>query len=375
LRRPALSILLLFVALGIADAASPPAADGVMLPRVAAPDVAQSLFHDEWRVPALRVPEDDRRPPRHVDLLREMKDLAGAQVPQQPGERDLPWTRSFGDIVRGLREARDDPGRRARMLAILRDGRPSAWKVVGPYLPALVNDDALRSDGWEAAEDLPDDGILMADPFDRSASGDPYWSKLDGTSDVYQAVTLVHAALEALKDAENDFATYPENVGADYEMIHAVQDSYLRWKDAAGHPFSVVRMVFRSDLPFPYGEFDCDLRIRTRLDDDGDLVTDVYSPSSDVYWLGGQDVVIPVYASDGAWVAMLHTRVYGFDLRGVPDGEGARVSAIVGSLGNLKRRAEARFEAAGGKPRTVRGALPDFVVRGVGPVPDDTDDD
>ena len=117
------------------------------------------------------------------------------------------------------------------------------------------------------------------------------------------------------------------------------------------------------------------MRIRTSVNDDGHMVTDLYSPSDDVYWLGGQDVALPIRASDGEWVATLHVRVYGFDVRGVPDGDGARSEAILGSLGNLKRRAEVRFRESGGAPRTVDGRIPEFVVRGVGPAPEDREDD
>lgn len=363
--------IVLTLVLSVAVSAPLAAADGVLLPELATPDAAQALFRDEWRVPPLRVSEDDRDPPLRVDLRQEMKDLAVTRFPFQEGERELRWTRGFGDLVRGLREAKDDPARRGRMLAILRKGRPSVWKRVGAYLPALVNDDRVYTDDWDTEEDVPDDGLLLVAPFDRSASGDPWWSELDGTTEMHQAAALIYADLEAIKSAENDFAAYPDNVNADYEMVHAVRGGFLRTTDDAGHVFTIVRMVFRTDLPFPYGTLDCDVRIRTRLDDEGHMVTDVYSPSEDVYWLGGQDVSVPVYATDGEWVAMLHTRVYGFDVRGVPDGDGARHDAILGSLGNLKRRAERYFRDAGGRPRTVEGAVPEFVVRGVGPAPSD----
>jgi hypothetical protein len=370
MNRPALLLIATLVV-----AAPLAAADGVIPPQLTAPDSVRTLFRDEWRVPALRVSEDDRRPPVKVDLLSEMKTLARLEFPFQEGERRLKWTHAFGDLVRGLREAKDDPARRQRMLKILREGRPSVWERVGDYLPALVNDDRVYTDDWDTEENEWDDGLLLVEPFDRSASGDPYWSALDGTNDMYQAATLIYADLEAIKAAENDFAAYPDNVNADYEFIHGVRGGYLRTRCAAGRDCTVVRMTFQTDLPFPYGVFDADVRIRTTVDDDGHVVTDLHSPSSDVYWLGGQDVCIPVFASDGEWVAMLHVRVYGFDLRGVPDGDGTRQEVILSSLGNLKRRAETRYAAYGGPPRTVKGAIPEFLVRGVGPAPEERGDD
>ena len=52
-----------------------------------------------------------------------------------------------------------------------------------------------------------------------------------------------------------------------------------------------------------------------------------------------------------------------------------RREAVLGGLGNLRRRAERRFREAGGKPRTVEGAVPEFVVRGIGPGPGEPEDD
>ncbi len=362
MRRP-----VFLLALTAAVAAPLIAAEDLLVPRIVRRDAARTLFHDEWRLPVLRVSESAREPPLRVDLAREMRELAAMEFPLQRGERDLAWSHTFGDLVRGLRQAKGDPARRGRMLRILRARRPSVWQRVAGYLPALVNDDRLYGDAWDSEEYEDDDGLLLAEPFDRSASGDPFWSEVGGTTDVYQAATLIYADLEAIKDAENDFATYTGNVNANYELIHAVRGGYVRTPDEGWGACTIVRMVFRSDVPFPYGTVDCDVRIRTSLNDEGHLVTDMFSPSEDVYWLAGQDVSVPIRASDGTWVAMLQTRVYGFDIRGVPDGDGTWREAVLGGLGNLRRRAERRFRDAGGKPRTVEGAVPEFAVRGIGP--------
>ncbi len=69
-------------------------------------------------------------------------------------------------------------------------------------------------------------------------------------------------------------------------------------------------------------------------------------------------------ASDGAWVATLVVRRFGFDLDGVPDGDDARTAGIRSSLGALKLEAQARFAAGDGVPRTVAGRVPAFEVVG-----------
>jgi hypothetical protein len=139
----------------------------------------------------------------------------------------------------------------------------------------------------------------------------------------------------------------------------------VKGKDGAGRPFRALRIEFESDLPFPYSHYDCDLRILNRVGADGLVRCDIWSPSKDFYWMAGQDLFVPLQTAAGAFAGLVLVRVYGFDLDGVPDGEDAVREALRGSLGNLKRRAEAAFRAGGGIPRTLRGGIPDFVVRGV----------
>jgi len=330
-------------------------------------EAGATVFDTRWCIPPTRVPARDRKPPLRIDLLREMKSLASREFPFRAGERKLRWTRCFGDLVKGLREARDDPARRKRMLRILRTGRPSVWKVVGHYLPELVHDDRIRGGAWDPADDEWDDGLLLVDPFDRRASGVRPWIDLGGTTDVHQAAALVYADLTSMKSAEADFTTYPDDAGAHYEYIHAVRGSYIRGHAADGGPRAALRVLFGDDLPFPYGVLECDVRMQSSLDADGHLVTDFYSTSQDVYWLAGQSVSIPVFDSKGKWVAQLQVLAYGIDITGVPDGDGSRRTLVRGNLGNFKRRAERHFAKSGDRPLLVQGAIPEFVVRGLGP--------
>lgn len=116
-------------------------------------------------------------------------------------------------------------------------------------------------------------------------------------------------------------------------------------------------------LPFPFGSYEALVHMLHRLDARGRLVTDVYSTWADFLWLAGRDVCIPLHASDDAWVSTLVVRRTGFDLQGVPDGDGDRRSALRVGLGNLKREAEARFVRDGGVPRTVADGVPPLDVR------------
>lgn len=190
------------------------------------------------------------------------------------------------------------------------------------------------------------------------------WCSLAGSRLVQQACALVFADLDALKAAENDFTAYPARPGARYESIAPVAGSYLRGNDARGEDFAALRLRFRCDLPFPFSHYDCELAILNRLDRDGLVRCDIVSRSRDFLWLAGRDTFVPVYTSDGAWVATLVVREFGFDLRGVPDGDDARRAGLRASLGSLKREAEALFAARGDGPRIVTGRVPEFEVRG-----------
>ena len=120
--------------------------------------------------------------------------------------------------------------------------------------------------------------------------------------------------------------------------------------------------TFRSDLPFPFGHYDCDLGILDTLDAKGRMTTYVFTPSNDFYWFAGQDWHHPLRSSDGAFQGLLLVRIAGFDMKSVPDGDSDRISGTRVALGNLKRRSEAAFRAYGGPPRTLSGAVPSFDV-------------
>lgn len=315
----------------------------------------------KWRVPDVRtdasVPET-KRPP---DLLGRMRDVIAARLPESE-----PRFRTFGDAVRAMRAARD-PDAAEAVLAEVRKSE-SAWAAYGPELSQLAREHVLTGRSWDPAKDSDADGILLVAPFRGDLERKEPWTKVDGGRPMLQqGAALFHADLDCIKDAENDYSAYPKNVGASYEAVHGVRGSYFRGKDPAGRPFAASRMFFEQDLPFPYSSYTCDLRIVNRIGADGNLVCDIWSPSKDFDFMAGQDVFLPVRDAAGAFVALCCVRVFGFDLDGVPDGEDDVRAALRSSLGNLKRRADRAFAAhveAGGKPRTIAGSIPPFVVRG-----------
>jgi len=297
-----------------------------------------------------------------VDLARTMRRLAMDRYASKPGATES-WY-CFGDVVRAVRAGGGDAQACERVLARVRDFHPTLWKDLEPWAAELVCDARFRAPQWDPDRDDPCDGFVFARPLTLKNRSEPIWKKRDSADLVQQAATLVYADLEAIKAAENDYRTYPTRPGASYERIGPIENSYVQGKDPNSDAFSALRILFETDLPFPFSKFTCDLHVLNRVDDRGILVTDVYSTSEDFHWLAGRDHFYPVRASDGEWVATLVVRWYGFDLRGVPDGDDARIAALRSSLGGLRRDAEALFRAYGGKPRTVEGGFPSYEVYG-----------
>jgi len=297
-----------------------------------------------------------------VDLARTMRRLASDHYAAKPGATESLYC--FGDVVRAVRAAEGDAKERARVLARVRDFHPSLWKDMEPWAAELVCDARFRDPRWDPDREDPCDGFVFARPLTLRNRSEPVWKKRDSADLVHQAATLIYADLDAIKAAENDYRRYASRPGASYERIGPIENTYVQGRDPNGDAFSALRILFVTDLPFPFSKFTCDLHVLNRVDDRGRLVTDVYSTSKDFHWLAGRDHFYPVRASDGEWVATLVVRWYGFDLRGVPDGDDARVAALRSSLGGLRRDAEALFRAYGGKARTVDGAFPAYEVFG-----------
>lgn len=303
-------------------------------------------------------PEGEGEP---VDLARAMRRLAAEVYSERAALPGAP--RCLGDVIVAYRAAPDAESA-ARVLSMLGTTNPALAKDLEPWGAELLCDARFRSAQWDPDRDDACDGFVFARPFTLAGRSEQPWKKRDGADLVQQAAVLIHADLEAIKAAENDYRAYPSRPGASYERIGPIADTYVRGKDPSGVDFSALRLLFETDLPFPFSTFTCDLHVLNRVDERGRLVCDVYSRSKDFHWLAGRDYFFPVRTSAGEWVATLVVRRYGFDLRGVPDGDDARRAALRSSLGGLRRGAEEAFRAYGGPPRTVEGAFPPFRVLG-----------
>jgi len=297
--------------------------------------IETALFDPDWALPESRSGRD---------LEAEMRRLAELTF-LDDGE-----TRRFGDLVDEAREK--PPQARVAWLQELERRAPQLMADWGEALRQLFLDEYLYGGEWDASRDHPRDGILTAEGWEIGADGPEPWAELEPRFE--QAAALYFADLGTIKRVENDYTTYPDHLGADYLEINPLADGHLTGTDDAGRPFRFVRIRFRSDLPFPFSWYEVDLRILNRVDSEGILRTDIWSPSSDFHYMAGRDAFFPVQNSEGTTVAYLLARDFGFDIDNVPDKSKHRAEALRSALGNLKRKAELGFRPA--NPTSFRSA-------------------
>lgn len=314
---------------------------------------------------------------RTFDLARRLNPVPAGEVDfveraerllAQRFEMELPdgsVARSFADLA--ARAAQLRPDARAAWAEQLEARVPDDFRPWWPAAQQLLLEDVLQSDDWDPDERSGRDGIWEGpgwSPSDEDRKRMP-WRDVEVDVRVEQAAALLYADLAAIKAAENDYRRYPENIGADYDWIYPVEDSYLVCDADERAAWSALRLDFKCDLPFPFSGYRCDLRVLNEIDEEGRLVTHIYSTSDDFYYMIGKDVFLPVDASNGTRVGFLLVRDFGFDLDGVPDKAKHRQAAVRSSLGNLKRRAQTIFAAAS---REIAGgkltAVPEFRLLG-----------
>lgn len=319
----------------------------------------QAVFPQEWMLPeTLWAPAD--RAERERTLPFALAALAEARF-EIPAEAPV-WTRSLGDIVQEARRRGATKDRLDPLLAELQSANPSAHAACAQLAREVLLDGGLHTKKWNGAKDQSDDGLFFGAVLKLGKPQTKPWSSYKHLDTVHQAAALVNADLEAIKVALNDYPSMLNDPGTSYERIGPTAGTFVVGRDDERGPFTALRIAFRSDLPFPFTHYDCDLGILDMLDARGRLTTYVFTPSSDFYWFAGQDWHHPILASDGVFQGILLVRIAGFDLKSVPDGDSDRMGGTRVALGNLKRRAEAAFKSYGGPPRTLSGAVPSFDV-------------
>ncbi|MFT7540561.1 MAG: hypothetical protein ACI9K5_001523, partial [Gammaproteobacteria bacterium] len=308
-------------------------------------DLSPKIFDRKWILPEPRTVPG-------TDLLAEMRSLIDLRfdVVLPDGNQ----YRCFGDLVAAARDL--SPVQRQDWYLAFGRAAPELSANYGERMGELLFDERLHSERWKPSKSHARDGLLQAESWNMKSEKSGPWSKVDVSPVMEQAAALLHADLATIKSVDNDYRSYPDNVGTDYEEIFPVAGSYFFGSDSDNRPFSTLTLRFRCDLPFPFSSYSTRLRILNRFDDSDVLYTDIYSTSNDFYWLAGRDVFLPVTNSDGEWTAFLLVRHFGFDLDGVPDGSGDRREALRSSMGNLKRNTERLYRIREESSRPPRNA-------------------
>lgn len=328
-----------------------PAPELCIEPRRASWEEAARQFDPAWIVP---------RGGR--DLVLELERLAAWSCDARPGDDALARARSLGDLAELLAPLARDARGTDRLLARLERERPELWDALGRVLGELVRESWFQGNDWDPDRDRKDDGFLIGDPRDLAEEGGTPLARGPGSRRLVQVATLIRADLVAIKEAENDFRTWPARPGARYEWIRPEPDSYLRGDDGPFGPWASLRVDFRTDLPFPFSHYDVDLRMLHRLDERGRLESHVAATGEDFHWLAGHDVHLPLSTSDGRFAGLLCVRVFGTDLDGVPDRTSHHEEGARQGLGGLKREAERRWRARGQREAVASGSVPAFQV-------------
>jgi hypothetical protein len=344
----------------------PPAAAAskpMMAPKPATWDeMSRDVFDPAWLLPEnLRVAAKEGSGPAW-ELVPKMTELATRVADRSKDDPAAP--RCLGDIVLEVLKAPMQGKDMNSVFERVKKAQPELWKSVEPCIRELLCSTRLYAAKWDPDEDDACDGIFFARPLTLEGVSTAPWKKIDDSKLVQQCAVLAFADFEAIKEAENDYTTYPKRPHTKYRSIYPVEGSFVVGEDPRKHAFSALRLFFSCDLPFPFSHYDCDLHILNRTDGSGSCVCDIYSTSKDFHWLAGRDVFLPVRTSDGTWVCTLIVRLFGMDLDGVPDGDDDRRAGMRTSLGSLKRDSEAAFGRYGGNPRTVEGRVPEFHVLG-----------
>lgn len=297
----------------------------------------------------------------HPDSVRGLVErFAGARWRDAEGEE-----LATGDVLAQLIARRAVPDELEAALAAVQERWPAAFESFGGLLADLVRDRDVRGDDWLPSRGTAHDGFHVGPELQIGKDPMPSWRDVRGSKTVQQAATFIRADLVALELAENDYRRYRQHVGTTYESIYPVPGSVLRSSADAASPFAALQVAFVCDLPFPFSSYSCELQVLKRLGEGGLLQTDTWSDSRDFFWIAGSNVYVPIEKGDGTFVGMVAVRTFGFDLRGVPDGDSDRLAGLRAVLGNLKRGAEALFAGRDEERELVlRGTIPSVPILG-----------
>jgi hypothetical protein len=324
-------------------------------------EFCRNHFQPDWALPMPTQKEVGDLP---VDLVAWFQEFTTRDFALAPGTAPQPGHQpfGFGDLAIRLAPLREDSQALLLELERLSPSLPGMSKSERRNLGELLCDAGLYRKNWTPDDNLKDDGILhlqsweLKDNADRSA----LWKERSGDDTVLRSAALVFADLDAWFTAENDVDAYFTHAANRFEKVSIPSASRVRTKSPQG--LEARAQIFRvlSDLPFPFGDYGGDNRVRLSVRPDSLVMNEVYmAKSDDFHWLAGRDVFLPLRSSTGDFIGLVIVQEFGFDIDGVPESDGNRKAAVRAALGNKKRQAELHFRPQEQVP-AQRGRLPEI---------------
>lgn len=215
----------------------------------------------------------------------------------------------LGDVLRQVLETGDD---RASAFARIARERRGVRSGYGWYLPQLLRTDGRASRVWEAREGSDDDGFYAPTAWvqDPAAVDLDAWPRARGESlrgceiaalaFLGDEVTACEA-ITRIKRVERDLARYGEWRGLTrrYKRAKLARDTYER--SPQGDVFKWRLQYTLKAFTSPRIEF----TLRDRFEADGTFVTESFSTTERFGLLMGRTAYLPVYDSEGDFVALL----------------------------------------------------------------------
>jgi len=316
-------------------------------PRIDPPTAAELSYRDGSLF--------SKKETRTVDLSSQVPRWLALDFRKDGQGPPAPWMQTTGAILARFRDARGDPDAREALLRQLETEAPGVWEQVRDFLPEWVRDDYLYSAGWSpgktgSAGGEENDGILERPPFLTPPAPDG----AGGQRKIYQACAPVYASLEELFAAENDFQDYHEQAGANYLEVFPLEGTAFHGRDPGGAPFLLYDVAYHQ-RPLPLWNLRFGLRQFLhreggRWQMENQLIeswqVENRRVKGDMAVLRLRIFYDPIQTPDGGVIGYVKTEWIDVDIDGLPDGDSDRQTGARGDVGNIKRMAEKRDDAA-----------------------------
>lgn len=326
-----------------------PAADapGTLAPlrEVSWEEFCRDHFRPEWSLPMPTTKEAGKVP---IDLVAWFQDFATRDLTLAEAQKAPEGHQPFllGDLIAEMAPFREDCDRLRKTLRARAAELPGLNVQERRNLEELLCDAGLFRKNWTPEDNRKDDGILHLPTweFKEDKTRSEPWKSRRGDDTVQRGAVLLFADLETWFRNENDVEGYFDHAANRFEQVEIPPRTRVRAIDPNGVEHRAQTFRVNSDLPFPFGKYGGDNRVRLTVRPDGLVVNEVYLASNDdFYWLAGRDVFLPLKTADGRFICHLIIQEFGFDLDGVPESDGNRKEAVRSALGNKKRMTELLF--------------------------------